>query len=83
MFWLPFTVNNRIRPSKLSIIWKFLGWMLNAYCFKIWDASQTSLSGVYYIIQSDDSYYQYLFIIHLVLRRIKVASFYQSFFFNL
>lgn len=31
----PLWGNKRIRHSKLSSIWKILGWMLNFYCFKI------------------------------------------------
>lgn len=57
--------------------------MLNAYCFKIRDASQTSLSEIYYIIQSAYSYYEHLFLSHLILRRIQVASCCQSVLFNL
>ena len=31
----PLWGNKGIRHSKLSSIWKILGWMLNFYCFKI------------------------------------------------
>lgn len=74
-------VNNRIRHSKLSIIWDFSEWMLDSYCFKTWDASNLSFRNLLYhtewlhllpkSIYIPPCYQKYIY---------KVASFCQSFF---
>lgn len=54
---LPFTSDNRIQCSKLSIIWNYLEWMLDSYCFRNQKASQIPLAESVHTFQSDYTYH--------------------------